>query len=64
MKIINLDHAIEIYKSIKEKHKDATTDLGQLYFAINLLGDELIRLQKEVSKEKTDRISKIKPLTF
>ena len=58
MKSINLDHAIETYKSIKEKRKDATADLGQLYFAINLLGDELVRLQKEVSKENTERISK------
>ena len=34
MKSNNLDHAIEIYKSIKEKRKDVTDDLGQLYFAI------------------------------
>ena len=64
MKQANLDHAIEIYKSIKNKDKDVTDDLGQLYFAINLLGDEVVRLQNEVSKENTQRITKIKPLTF
>ncbi len=64
MRNINLDHAIEVYKAIKEKRKDVTNDLGQLYFAIHLLGDELVRLQKEVAKENTQRITKIKPLTF
>lgn len=52
MKNINLDHAIEIYKSIKDKH-DVTNDLGQLYFAIAMLGDEVTRLQKELASEST-----------
>ena len=59
---LNLEHAYELYHSIKDKDLNITTDLGQLYFAIAMLGDELIRLQKEVSKENTERISKIKHL--
>jgi hypothetical protein len=56
MKKMNLDHALSIYKDIKENDVGLTNDLGQLYFAIMLLGEEVIRLQNEISKEKTEII--------
>jgi hypothetical protein len=42
---LNIEHAIELYNSIKNKDLDVTTDLGQLYFAIIMLGDEVARLE-------------------
>jgi hypothetical protein len=57
---INLDHAIQLYRAIKNKKHGVTSDLGQLYFAIQMLGDEMVRLQKEVAKDSTKRIRKNK----
>ena len=59
MNIINFDHALDIYKSIKAKG-EVTNDLGQLYFTIALLGDEVVRLQKELAAGSTQRITKKK----
>lgn len=59
MNIINFDHAMDIYKSVKSKG-EVTNDLGQLYFAIALLGDEVIRLQKDVASSSTRRITRKK----
>lgn len=50
---------MDIYKSIKSKG-EVTNDLGQLYFAIALLGDEVVRLQKDVASSSTQRISRKK----
>lgn len=60
MEYLNLPHAIDLYKSIKDKDPNVTKDIGQLYFAIVMLGDEMARLQSEIAKESTQRISKKK----
>jgi hypothetical protein len=60
MDALNFDHAMSIYKDIKKGKKTVTTDFGQLYFAIALLGDEVIRLQKDIAKENTALIRKKK----
>jgi len=59
MNIINFDHAMDIYKSVKSKG-EVTNDLGQLYFVIALLGDEVVRLQKDVASGSTQRITRKK----
>lgn len=56
---INYDHAMSIYKDVKGGKK-VTTDYGQLYFAIAILGDEVHRLQTEIAKESTTKIRKKK----
>jgi hypothetical protein len=40
-KNINLEHAQEIYQDVVDGNPEITKDIGQLYFAIKLLGDEL-----------------------
>lgn len=58
----NFSHAINIYNAIKSG-KDVTTDLSQLYFAIAILGDEVMRLHGDISSENTKKIVKKRKLT-
>lgn len=55
----NFSHAINIYNAIKNG-EEVTSDKSQLYFAIAILGDEVMRLHEEVAKENTKTFKKKK----
>jgi hypothetical protein len=38
----NINHALEIYKALKNK-EDVTKDISELYFAIVVLGDRVVK---------------------
>lgn len=49
MNNINLEHAKSIYDDIVNGDPNVTKDLGQLYFAIKMLGDELVKKEEKCS---------------
>lgn len=55
----NFSHVISIYNAIKNG-EEVTSDKSQLYFAIAILGDEVMRLHEEVAKENTKTFKKKK----